>query len=156
MSKRIDDKTLEKFGRDVKALRSIYTDAKIAEVMKTNSGNFSSRVNGVKRPGQDFIDRFYAVWGEKLKGMMESERLAIAAAGPLAVNDQKKDYSNAALRQLDDQDERLRYLEKSISRLDSVVTVVVERLLESNQKLIDAHLSILKQLAEKATPAAMK
>jgi hypothetical protein len=75
MSKRIDNKTFENFVQDVKSLRSVYTDAKIAALMKTNPGNFSSRINGSKRPGQDFIDAFYQAWGKKLAELVEKARM---------------------------------------------------------------------------------
>ena len=103
MSKRIDDKTFEKFVQDVKYLRSAYTDVKIAAIMKTNPGNFSSRVNGVKRPGQVFIDRFYQVFGKKLKEMAETESQSAAITGPLQLNEPKQDLPGPA----NIQDERL-------------------------------------------------
>jgi hypothetical protein len=83
MSKRIDNKTFEKFVQDVKPLRSVYTDAKIAALMKTNPGNFSSRINGSKRPGQDFIDAFYQAWGTKLAELVEKARMGEEKMGSL-------------------------------------------------------------------------
>jgi hypothetical protein len=151
VSKRIDDKTLEKFTRDVKSLRSIYTDAKIAMEMKTNPGNFSSRINGTKRPGKDFIDRFYQVWGMEVKEMMQAEGLAAEEMATYSTNDPKQDFPNYAIQILQEQDERLHRLEDSISQLNSSITFLMEKLLVSNQKLIDAHLSMLGQQAEKTS-----
>jgi hypothetical protein len=147
VSRRIDDKTFEKFVQDVKSLRSIYTDAKIATLMKTNPGNFSSRINGAKRPGQDFIDRFYQVWGKKLKDMKDAEDNA-GQTSLLASAEPKKDFPGQVLRLLNEQDERLKRIEESISRLDTAVCSLMERLVVSHQKLIEAHLSILSQQAK--------
>jgi hypothetical protein len=151
LSKRIDDKTLEKFTRDVKSLRSIYTDARIAMEMKTNPGNFSSRINGAKRPGKDFIDRFYQVWGKEVKKMMEAEGLAAEEMATYSTNDPKQDLPNYTIQILQEQDERLNRLEESMSRLNSSITFLMEKLLVSNEKLIDAHLSMLGQGPEKAS-----
>jgi hypothetical protein len=158
VSKRIDDKTLDKFTRDVKALRSIYTDARIAMGMKTNPGNFSSRINGGKRPGQVFIDKFYQVWGKELKEMMEKEGSAAAEEmAPYNASQPKQDLPNYNTTQsLQEQDERLHRLEESISRLNSSMTFLMEKLLVSNERLIDAHLSMLGQLAEKISQPAGK
>jgi hypothetical protein len=146
VSKRIDDKAFDKFVWDVKSLRSIYTDARIAAIMKTNPGNFSSRVNGVKRPGQVFIDRFYQVFGKKLKEMAETESQYPASTGHLQLNGPKQDFPGPA----NTQDERLQRIEESISRLTSTVATLMERLVMSHQKLIDAHLSMLSQRPERA------
>jgi hypothetical protein len=135
VSKRIDDKTFEKFVQDVKSLRSVCTDAKIATLMETNPGNFSSRINGAKRPGQDFIDRFYKVWGKKLMDIIEGAKDNTGETGTIGSNEL---------------DERLQRIEESISRLDSAVGILMERLVVSHQKLIDAHLSMLSQQAERA------
>jgi hypothetical protein len=151
LSKRIDDKTLERFTRDVKYLRSIYTDARIAMEMKTNPGNFSSRVNGAKRPGQDFIDRFYQVWGKEVKEIIEVEGHAAEEMSTFNTNDPKQDLPGYTTQILHEQDERLHRIEESISRLNSTVTFLMEKLLVSNQKLIDAHLSMLGQQAEKTS-----
>jgi hypothetical protein len=150
VSKRIDDKTLEKFTRDVKALRSIYTDARIAMEMKTNPGNFSSRINGGKRPGQVFIDKFYQVWGKELKEMIEKEGLTAEEMATYSSNQPKQDLPNYnTIQILQEQDERLHRLEERISHLNSSITFLMEKLLVSNDRLIDAHLSMLGQLAEK-------
>jgi len=124
--------TIEKFTRDVKSLRSNYTDARIAMVMNTNPGNFSSRINGAKRPGQVFIDKFYQVWGKEIKDMDTT-------------NEPKQDLPNFTTQIQREQDERLHRIEESITRLDSAITFLMEKLLVSNQKLIDAHLSMLGQ-----------
>lgn len=150
MSKRIDDKTFERFVQDVKSLRSIYTDAKIAMVMGTNPGNFSSRINGTKRPGQDFIDRFYQVWGKKLKDMAEAVADDSGETHLLASTEPKQGFPGHALDLLNEQNERLQRIEENISRLDTAVGILMERLVVSHQKLIDAHLSILSQQAKRA------
>ena len=146
MSKRIDDKTFDKFVQDVKSLRSIHTDARIAAIMKTNAGNFSSRVNGVKRPGQVFIDRFYQVFGKTLKEMAEIESRFALNTGPLQLNKPKQEFPSPA----NTQDERLQRIEENISRLNSTLATLMERLVISHQKLIDAHLSMLSQRPERA------
>ena len=136
MSKRIDDKTFQKFVQDVKSLRTVYTDAKISALMATNPGNFSSRVNGAKRPGEDFINLFYQVWGKKLQNLeAEGKGNDSASAGPA------QSYPSSSMYQ----DERLQRLEEGISRLDTAIIVLMERLVITHQKLIDAHLSILNQ-----------
>jgi hypothetical protein len=137
---------------DVKSLRSIYTDAKIAAIMKTNPGNFSSRINGAKRPGQDFIDRFYHVWGKKLKDIAEIESHIATETNTLESNEPMYGFPSPA----NTQDERLQRIEEGISRLHSAITslsaitTLMERLVVSHQKLIDAHLSMLSQRPERA------
>ena len=151
MSKRIDDRTFEKFGRDVNTLKSIYTAAKIAEAMQVNAGNFSSLVNGAKRPGQGFIDRFYQAWGEQLEEIRAEERAIPRNVGHMGVNESAPDCYNHTLQIPQEHNRRLQHLEERVAYLDSMVAVLVDRLLESNQKLIDAHLLILGQQAEKAS-----
>jgi hypothetical protein len=146
VSKRIDDKTFDKFVQDVKSLRSIYTDAKIAATMKINPGNFSSRVNGAKRPGQDFINRFYQVFDKRLKDYAEIQSHAAANPGTLQLSEPKHGCQSPA----NTQDARLERIEESIARLDSSLTTLMERLVISHQKLIDAHLSMLGQRSERA------
>jgi len=102
--------------------------------METNPGNFSSRINGAKRPGQDFIDRFYKVWGKKLMDIIEAAKDYAGETDTIGSNEQG---------------ERLQRIEESISRLDSAVGILMERLVVSHQKLIDAHLSMLSQQAER-------
>jgi hypothetical protein len=119
--------------------------------MKTNPGNFSSRINGAKRPGQVFIDKFYQVWGRELKEMMQAEGLAAGEMATYSTNDPKQDLPNYTIQILQEQDERLHRLEDSISRLNSSITFLMEKLLVSNQKLIDAHLSMLGQQPEKTS-----
>jgi hypothetical protein len=114
--------------------------------MKTNPGNFSSRVNGAKRPGQDFIDRFYQVFGKTLRGITETEKDVAAGTGTLQSNEPNQDIYSTA----NTQDERLQRIEESISRLHLAVTTLVERLVISHQKLIDAHLAMLSQRSESA------
>lgn len=150
MSKRIDDKTFEKFIQDVKSLRSVHTDARIAMLMETNPGNFSNYINGAKRPGQGFIDRFYQAWGKKLKEMTEAVKYDAGETDTLGSNEPKQDFTVQAIAVSNEQDKRLRRMEESISRLDTAVGVLMERLMVSHQRLIDAHLSILSQQAERA------
>ena len=118
--------------------------------METNPGNFSSRINGAKRPGQDFIDRFYQVWGKKLKHIIEAAKDDSGETDTLGVNEPKQDFQGHAPSKSNDQNDRLQRIEESISRLDLAVGVLMERLVVSHQKLIDAHLSILSQQAGKA------
>jgi hypothetical protein len=141
VSKRIDDRTFEKFVRDVKTLRTVYTDAKIAAIMKTNPGNFSSRVNGTKRPGQDFINLFYQVWGKKLQNLEAVEENDAKKNNASRSDGPKQTFPGSSIYQ----DERLQRLEEGISRLDTAIIVLMERLVIAHQKLIDAHLSILSQ-----------
>ena len=151
MSKRIDDRTFEKFGRDVNTLKSLYTAAKIAEAMQVNAGNFSSLVNGAKRPGQAFIDRFYRAWGEQLEEMRAAERAIPRNARHMEVNESAPDFYNHTPQIPQEHNKRLQLLEERVAYLDSVVAILVDRLLESNQKLIDAHLLILGQQAERTS-----
>ena len=118
----------------------------IAMEMKTNPGNFSNRISGAKRPGQDFIDKFYEVWGKEI---MEAERHVAEEMGTTSKTDTKQDVPNYTIQILQERNERLRRVEESISRLDSAITFLMEKLLVSNQKLIDAHLSMLGQLPGK-------
>ena len=140
MSKRIDDRTFDKFINDVKSLRSIYTDAKIAAIMKTNAGNFSSRINGVKRPGQDFIDKFYQVLGKKLNDIAESELLGGSLTESVESDKPKEDFPGSA----NGLGERIQRMENSLSRLETCVSILMERLVISHQKLIDGHLAFLQ------------
>jgi hypothetical protein len=48
------------------------------------------------------------------------------------------------------QDERLQRLEAGISRLDTAIGSLMERLVVSHEKLIDSHLSILSQQTKRA------
>jgi hypothetical protein len=137
VSRRIDDITFERFVQDVKSLRALYTDSKMAEGMKTNAGNFSSRVNGAKRPGQDFVDRFYQVWTKELNNLKTTPNIDTKKRSHLQVIE-----STEATADLS---ERLQRLEDSISRLNTTVVTLMTQLMISNQKLIDAQLSIFSQ-----------
>lgn len=141
MSKRIDDRAFEKFVQDVKSLRAVYTDVRICAVMGTNAGNFSSRVNGAKRPGRDFIDRFYDSWGKKLVEIANAGRNDVKETYLSASGNPKREISGYALYE----DECIRRIEENLSRLDSVAGSWMEQLVASHLKLVDAHLSILSQ-----------
>ena len=144
VSKRIDDRTFDKFVHDVKTLRTVYTDAKISSLMGTNPGNFSSRVNGAKRPGQDFINLFYQVWGKKLHNLEAVEEIDAEKDNDSRSDGPKQRFPGSSIYQ----DERLHRLEEGISRLETAIIVLMERLLVTQQKLIDAHLSFLDQQAK--------
>jgi hypothetical protein len=146
VSKRIDDRTFEKFVQDVKSLRAVYTDAKICAAMGTNAGNFSSRVNGVKRPGRDFIDRFYQSWGKKLVEMANTGRNDVKETYLLASGNPKREIPGYSLYD----DERIRCIEASLSRLDTFTGGLIEQLIVSHLKLVDAHLAILSQYTKSA------
>ena len=144
VSKRIDNKTFEKFVRDVKSLRAVYTDAKISTLMRTNPGNFSARVNGAKRPGQDFIDKFYQFWGTMLKRMAEGMDYEVKEdTVPISPIPSQSIPGHALFHE-----ERLRRVEDSINRLDRVTSGLMERLVLNHLKLVDAHLSMLNQNAK--------
>jgi hypothetical protein len=147
VSKRIDDRTFEKFVQDVKSLRAFYTDAKISSLMGTNPGNFSSRVNGAKRPGQDFIDKFYRFWGSDLNEIVEAgEYYDKKRRLSTSFNAEQKVPGYAI-----NQDDRLQTIEASLARLDSVAGGLLEQLVVSHLRLVDAHLSFLDQQAKSAS-----
>jgi hypothetical protein len=144
VSKRIDDKTFDKFVQDVKSLRAFYTDAKISSLMGTNPGNFSSRVNGAKRLGQDFIDKFYLFW--------DSELIEIAEGGEYYDKERKLSASFNSEQKVPgysiNQNDRLRDIEASLARLDALTSGLLEQLVISHLRLVDAHLSFLDQQAK--------
>jgi hypothetical protein len=109
--------------------------------MATNPGNFSSRAKGTKRPGQDFINLFYQVWGKKLQNLEASEEIDAGKKNDSRSDGPKQSFPGSSIYQ----DERPQRLEEGISRLDTAIIVLMERLVVSHQKLIDAHLSILSQ-----------
>lgn len=146
MSKRIDDRAFEKFVRDVKSLRAVYTDVRICAGMGTNAGNFSSRVNGAKRPGRDFIDRFYHSWGKKLAEMENAGGNDVKETYLSAPGNQKREIPGYSLFD----DERIRRIEDSLSRLDTFTGGLMEQLVVSHLKLVDAHLAILSQYTKSA------
>ena len=81
---------------------------------------------------------------------MEKEGLAAEEMATYSTNQPKQDLPNYnTIQILQEQDERLHRLEESISHLNSSITFLMEKLLVSNNRLIDAHLSMLGQLAEK-------
>jgi hypothetical protein len=146
VSKRIDDKTFDKFVQDVKSLRTFYTDAKISSLMGTNAGNFSNLVNGAKRPGQDFIDKFYRFWGGEL--------IEIAEPGEYDVKERKLSSPFNSEQKVPgyaiNQDDRLRTIEASLARLDTLAGGLLEQLVVGHLKLVDAHLSFLNQHTKNA------
>jgi hypothetical protein len=113
--------------------------------METNPGNFSSRVNGTKRPGQDFINLFYQVWGKKLQNLEAAEEIDARKNNDSRFDGPKQSFPDSSIYQ----DERLQRLEEGISRLDTAIIVLMERLVIAHQKLIGAHLSILSQEIKK-------
>ena len=125
MSKRIDDKTYEKFKRDVALLRerTEYTDEQMAKRMGTSKGNFSTRVNDLVRPGLDFIKRFYGAFREELK---ELEVITV-------VNDPKQDFPNT-IGLLKEQGKKIEKLEKSVFRLEKMITTLILRLDKKQKK----------------------
>jgi len=127
MSKRIDDKTFEKLVQDVKSLRSVYTDAKIATLMNTNPGNFSSRINGTKRPGQDFIDAFYQALGVKLKEIGQVKAENGNEAG-YEWRDDQWGLPDQVIHVLNGMDQRLQRLEESIRRIELKLGYINEKL----------------------------
>jgi hypothetical protein len=144
VSKRIDDRTFDKFVHDVKTLRTVYTDAKISSLMGTNPGNFSSRVNGAKRPGQDFIDKFYLFWGSELIEIAEGGEYYDKERKLSAAFNSEQKVPGYAINQND----RLRAIEASLARLDALAGGLLEQLVVSHLRLVDAHLSFLDQQAK--------
>ena len=127
MSKRIDDRTFEKFVQDVKSLGTVYIDAKICAVMRTNAGNFSSRGNGAKRPGQDFIDKFYHSWGENVEEIANAGGNFVKETNLPASGNLKRKIPGYSLYD----EERLRRIEDSLSRLDTFTGGLMEQLVVS-------------------------
>jgi hypothetical protein len=129
VSKRIDDKTYEKFKKDVDLLRkgTEYTDERMAITMKTTKGNFSARVKGRVRPGLVFIKRFYANFGELLRNLEEIS----------VVHESDQDFPNTIQllkehgRKIEQQGKKVEQLEETILRLEKAITTLVLRLGET-------------------------
>ena len=55
------DEEVAKFRRDAERLTKIHLSGKIAEKLGVDPANFSSYISGSKRPGKDFLKKFYSL-----------------------------------------------------------------------------------------------
>ncbi|HVV05360.1 MAG TPA: hypothetical protein VHC96_14115 [Puia sp.] len=67
MAKQAAAKRIEKFRRDLEHLKEKYRNDEIAKKLGSGAGNLSSYGSGSKNPGEGFLNRFYAVFGEEIK-----------------------------------------------------------------------------------------
>ena len=147
MSKRIDDKTYEKFKKDVDLLRkgTEYTDERMATSMKTSKGNFSARVNGRIRPGLVFIKRFYANFGENLRKLEEisvvhepgqdfPNTIQLLKEQGEKIEEQGKKIEEQGKKveeqgkKVEEQGKKIERFEETILRLEKAITTLVLRL----------------------------
>ena len=67
MAKQAPAERIEKFRRDLKRLKEKYSNDEIAQKLRVGPTNLSSNGSGNKTPGEDFLNRFYEVFGEEIK-----------------------------------------------------------------------------------------
>jgi transcriptional regulator with XRE-family HTH domain len=68
-----DPDLLEKFREDVRMLRLRLPIAEIANRMGMDKGNISSYLNGRKRPGKKFLQKFYQIFSASTTTVAEAE-----------------------------------------------------------------------------------
>jgi hypothetical protein len=67
MAKRASPERIERFRRDLERLKEKYSNDEIAQKLGIHPGNLSSNGSGGKNPGEDFLNRFYEVFGDEIK-----------------------------------------------------------------------------------------
>jgi len=71
MAKQATPERIKKFRRDLERLKEKYNNNDIAKKLDFDSGNLSSYgsedEDSNKNPGEDFLNKFYAVFGEEIK-----------------------------------------------------------------------------------------
>ncbi|HVU59184.1 MAG TPA: hypothetical protein VHD83_29180 [Puia sp.] len=67
MAKQASAERIEKFRKDLERLKEKYSNEEIAQKLGVDPTNLSSNGSGSKNPGEDFLNRFYEVFGEEIK-----------------------------------------------------------------------------------------
>jgi hypothetical protein len=69
MAKQATEERLIQFRGDYHLLRRKYKNNQMALVLNVHPSNLSAYGRGTKNPGVEFLDKFYSIYGEELKGM---------------------------------------------------------------------------------------
>jgi transcriptional regulator with XRE-family HTH domain len=93
------DEEVAKFRRDAERLTKTHLSGRIAEKLGVGSANFSSYVNGSKRPGKNILKKFYNL--EEMQNTADN-------AQDTGDNKKRPDYEPGDLK-TDDEDENGRY-----------------------------------------------
>lgn len=155
MGKRARPELIEKFRKDIILLKENGIALKdIAEEMKVDEGNLSSYSNGPKKPGEDFLVRFYSIFQARiynLGGDSSNPGGPPGGAVPNSSSDQppNADDSAQAFNRPDDRDDHIQTLKLNNGDLRTYLGTVIknnEILTLNNQKLVDAQLSLIARL----------
>jgi hypothetical protein len=143
MGKKSDKQRILQFRRDITILRERYTQHVVAEKMDTDSGNLSNYIRGHKNPGEDFLDKFYSIFAAEIKELAGNFNLIYQ--DPLSVVEEPPQ----AYSRPDDRDDHIKTLKQNNEDLRSHLGTVIksnEILALSNQKLVEAQLSLIARL----------
>jgi hypothetical protein len=120
---------------------------KIAEAMGVKKTNFSSYLNGKLPITENFLARFYEIWGHELEKRKTDYHISLGsvygARDPAVITYGKKSYKDQYLATLKkNNDALLTHLDKMADHMTKLVDNN-EKLVENHQTLMAAHLTIL-------------
>ena len=141
MGRKAEKERINRFRKDVELLKKKYDNMKMAELLGMDPGNLSSYYTGKrKNPGEDFLDKFYTVFGEDLKQLRAEypidESGSATAEEPMGRYLNERDAHFQTLK-LDNEAFRVNLFK---------VVANNETLVQTNQKLVDSQLWLLDEL----------
>ena len=142
MGKKSNNQRIQQFRRDVRLLRKKYTQNVMAERMGSDPGNFSHYSRGAKNPGEDFLDKFYANFATEIRELAASYNSSVHEQ-PYVSEDLPQEYVRP-----DHRDDHIRTLKQNNEDLRNYLALIVknnELLVQSNQKLAEAQLTLIAQ-----------
>jgi|ERR1700744_6189059 len=143
MGKKSNTQRILEFRRDIALLRKKYTQHVIAEKIDTDSGNLSNYIRGAKNPGVDFLDKFYSIFAAEIKELTDDFHLS--NPDPLAIVEEPPQ----SYMRPDERDDHIQTLKLNNEDLRNHLGTVIksnEILVLSNQKLVEAQLSLIARL----------
>jgi transcriptional regulator with XRE-family HTH domain len=143
MGKKSNQQRVLQFRRDIALLKKRYTQNVIADRMGIDSGNLSNYGRGHKNPGEDFLDKFYAIFAAEI--LESADDFDTSNQQPfLTVNEPSQEFNRP-----DDRDDHIRTLKLNNEDLRRYLDSVIksnEILALNNQKLTEAQLLLIARL----------
>lgn len=148
MGKKADKDRIEQFQKNMDLLRKKYDNAKIAELLETDAGNLSSYYTGAKPPGKEFLDKFNTRFSEeiaqlKLEYVHDIKLSETEEAQIKYMRVEEEKHSDYGSRSNFDKIVDSNHL---LAKSTMFMAESQKNLSETNQKMVDAHLSIFEEL----------
>jgi hypothetical protein len=160
MAKSTKKKRLELFRLDFSLLRTRYSNGEIAEKLDVDPTNLSAYYTGGKTPGEGFLKKFFLIFAEEIKEIKESGYQSEPESFSTGESSSSSEESTYGYMHTDKQADHIHTLKINNQDLRDKMGQVIESnqtlarsteiLALNNQKLVEAHISILDRLKRPA------